>query len=76
MSDDQPRQDANSRDRSPDELYSLSINEVADIYQEAGFPRTDRAIQRYCALGKLDCHKAEMPTGDHSSRTVANNLDS
>lgn len=64
MSDDLPRQDATSRDRSPDELYSLSIEEVADMYEEAGFPRTPRAIQRYCALDKLDCHKAETPTGE------------
>ncbi|QWG24139.1 hypothetical protein KMZ93_04210 [Bradyrhizobium sediminis] len=64
MSDDLPRQDATSRDRSPDERYSLSIEEVADIYEEAGFPRTPRAIQRYCALNKLDCHKAETPTGE------------
>lgn len=64
MTTDQPRQDATSRDRSPEELYSLSIDEVADMYEEAGFPRTSRAIQRYCALNKLDCHKAETPTGE------------
>ncbi|QWG14291.1 hypothetical protein KMZ29_06295 [Bradyrhizobium sediminis] len=64
MEDDQKRQDATSRDRSPNELYSLSIDEVADMYEEAGFPRTPRAIQRYCALDKLDCHKAETPTGE------------
>ncbi|WP_142250899.1 hypothetical protein [Bradyrhizobium sp. UNPF46] len=34
------------------------------MYEEAGLPRDPRTIQRYCALNKLDCHKAETPTGE------------
>lgn len=64
MPEDSLRHDATSRERSPDQLYSLSIEEVADIYEEAGLPRTSRAIQRYCSLSKLDCHKVETPTGE------------
>src|SRR5579864_7566441 len=64
MQDDQTRQDTTGRDRSPDELYSLSLDEVVDIFEEAGLPRTLRAIQRYCAVGKLDSHKVETPTGE------------
>lgn len=61
---DQPRTDATSRDRSPDHQYSLSIEETAELYAQAGLPRTIRAIQKYCALSKLDCHKVETVTGE------------
>src|ERR1700730_10022112 len=64
MSDDQPRVDANSRDRSPDHQYSLTIEQTAELYAGAGHPRTIRAIQKYCALTKLDCHKVETETGE------------
>ena len=64
MSGDQPRTDANSRDRSPDHQYSLSIEQTAELYAQAGYPRTIRAIQKYCALAKLDCHKVDTDTGE------------
>jgi hypothetical protein len=64
MSDDQPRTDANSRDRLPNHQYSLSIEQTAELYAAAGHPRTVRAIQKYCALTKLDCHKVETETGE------------
>jgi hypothetical protein len=61
---DQPRTDASSRERSPDHEYSLSIDQTAELYAAAGHPRTLRAVQKYCALGKLDCHKVETQTGE------------
>ena len=64
MSDEQPRTDANSRERSPDHQYTLSIEQTAELYAKAGHPRTPRAIQKYCALSKLDCHKVETETGE------------
>src|SRR5438067_10357398 len=64
MTDEQPRTDANSRERSPEQQYSLSIEHVADLYAQAGHPRTPRAIQKCCALSKLDCHKIETETGE------------
>ena len=64
MIDEMPRTDANSRERSPDQQYSLSIEQVAEIYAQAGHARTTRAIQKYCALSKLDCHKVETETGE------------
>src|SRR4029077_16030280 len=64
MSDDQPRTEANSRDRSPDHQYILTIEQAAEQYAAAGHPRTIRAIQKYCALTKLDCHKVETETGE------------
>jgi hypothetical protein len=64
MTDEQPRTDANSRDRSPDHQYTLSVEETAELYAAAGNPRTIRAIQKYCALTKLDCHKVETETGE------------
>ncbi len=64
MNTEQPRPDANSRDRSPDHQYALSIEQTAELYAIAGHPRTPRAIQKYCALSKLDCHKVETETGE------------
>jgi hypothetical protein len=60
MSGEQSRTDANSRERSPDYQYSLSIEQAAELYAQAGHARTIRAIQKYCALSKLDCHKVNM----------------
>ncbi len=64
MTTEQPRTDASSRERSPDQQYSLSIEQAAEVYAQAGHPRTIRALQKYCALSKLDCHKVETVTGE------------
>lgn len=64
MTNDQPRTDASSRERTPDQQYSLSIEQAAELYAQAGHPRTIRAVQKYCALSKLDCHKVETETGE------------
>jgi hypothetical protein len=64
MSDELRRTDANSRERTPDHQYILSIEQAAELYAKAGHPRTPRAIQKYCALSKLDCHKVETETGE------------
>ena len=64
MNTEQSRTDAPSRERSPDHQYTLSIEQVAELYAKAGHPRTIRAIQKYCALDKLDCHKVETETGE------------
>lgn len=58
------RTDAPGRERSPDHQYTLSVEEAAELYDKAGHPRTIRAIQKYCSLAKLDCHKVETETGE------------
>jgi hypothetical protein len=60
MTDDQPRPAVASRDNE----FSLSIDDVIALYTNAGLPRDRRTIQRYCAAGKLDCRKIEIPFGD------------
>jgi len=64
MTTEQPRTDATSRERSPDHQYALSVEEAAELYALAGYPRTPRAIQKYCAVDKLDCRKVETETGE------------
>jgi hypothetical protein len=64
MTIERPRTDATSRERSPDHEYSLSVEQAAELYAAAGHPRTKRAVQKYCALNKLDCHKVETETGE------------
>ena len=64
MNGEQPRTDANSRERSSDHQYSLSIEQTAELYAQAGYPRTIRAVQKYCSLSKLDCHKVDTDTGE------------
>ncbi len=60
MDPDQPRPAATS----PDNEYSLSIEDAAARYEHAGLPRTLRTIQRYCAKGHLDCRRVEIPYGE------------
>jgi hypothetical protein len=67
MTDDQPRPAAATRDNE----FSLSIDDVIELYAGAGLPRDRRTIQRYCAAGKLDCHKIEIPYGDQYMITPA-----
>jgi hypothetical protein len=71
MSDGNQRQeDATSPDlprraaAGDDSDYSLSVEEVAVLYEKAGLPRDRRTIQRYCAKGKLVCHSVEIPYGE------------
>jgi hypothetical protein len=64
MNTEQPRTDAIGRERAPNRQYSLSVEQVAELYDKAGLSRTPRAIQKYCALSKLDCHKVETETGE------------
>src|SRR5947207_1171516 len=58
--DDQPRPVATS----PDNEFSLSIEDAAARYECAGLPRTLRTIQRYCAKGHLDSRRVEIPYGE------------
>ena len=59
-SPDEPRPAATSSDNE----YSLSIEDVAALYEQAGLPRDRRTIQRYCAKGNLVCHRVEIPYGE------------
>ena len=43
--------------------YTLTIEQVADRYAQAGHPRTIRSLQRYCAKGHLDSQKKETSFG-------------
>ncbi len=49
---------------SPDSEYTLTIDEALQRYEHAGHPRTARSVQRYCALGHLDCRRMETPFGE------------
>jgi hypothetical protein len=60
MSEDVSRQGATS----PDSEYTLSIDEAVEHYARAGLPRTPRSVQRYCAIGHLDCRRIETPFGE------------
>jgi hypothetical protein len=43
----------------PDSEFTLSIEEALEHYARAGYPRTPRSIQRYCAKGHLVCRLVE-----------------
>jgi hypothetical protein len=43
--------------------YSLPLEDVSRLFEEAGLPRNARSLQRYCAAGRLDCIKEETATG-------------
>jgi hypothetical protein len=70
---DMPGQVATGRDTD----YSLSIEDAAQLYANAGHPRTLRSMQRYCASGHLDCLKAATALGDKymvSPQSVARHI--
>jgi hypothetical protein len=58
--------DALARPAAPldQSAYTLSIDEAADRYAAAGFPRPTRRLQKYCARGDLDCRKVETSTAE------------
>src|SRR5580658_8380663 len=60
MTDEQGRPVANSDEHN----YTLTVEEAADRYYRAGISRTHRAIQKYCAVSKLDCRKTETEFGE------------
>jgi hypothetical protein len=35
--------------------HTLTTREVMKIFEEAGIPRAQRSIERYCQQGDLDC---------------------
>src|SRR4051794_30568783 len=39
--------------------YVLTIEEAAQLFAEAGVPRSPRTITRFCAQGDLDCLRVE-----------------
>lgn len=43
--------------------YSLTLDDTAQLFAEAGLPRNIRSLQRYCVAGRLDCIKEETVTG-------------
>jgi len=63
---DAPRQVATSPDQ-----YTLTIDDALVRYEHAGFPRTPRSVQRYCAKGHLDCLRQETTYGDKFMITPA-----
>ena len=60
MTDDLSRQDATS----PDNEYSLSVEDAAALYEHADLRRTPRTIQRYCENGHLVSRRIETPFGN------------
>jgi len=55
--------------------YTLTINEAADRYAGAGFPRPIRRIQKYCARGDLECRKVETAPGQEQYLITPESLD-
>jgi hypothetical protein len=58
--------DAPARPAAPldESAYTVSIEEAADRYAEAAFPRPIRRLQKYCARGDLECRKVETASGE------------
>jgi hypothetical protein len=58
--------DAPARPAAPldESSYTLTIDDAADRYATAGFPRPIRRLQKYCARGDLECRKIETSFGE------------
>lgn len=71
MNDDTVRQEGATDPDQPrlgptedDNDYSLSLEQVGDLFAEAGFPRDLRTLQRYCRKGRLKAKLFEFPYGE------------
>ncbi|MGE3263611.1 hypothetical protein [Methylocystis sp.] len=60
---DEGRQQQPDTARPSSTRYSLTLDETARLFAEAGLPRNIRSLQRYCVAGRLDCIKEETVTG-------------
>jgi hypothetical protein len=60
---DEVRHDASDTARPSATRYTLSLDETAVRFVDAGLPRNIRSLQRYCAAGRLDCIKEETMSG-------------
>lgn len=60
---DEVRHDTSDTARPSATRYTLSLEETALRFTEAGLPRNIRSLQRYCAAGRLDCIKEETVSG-------------
>jgi len=60
---DEERQTQPDTPRPTATRFSLTLDETARLFAEAGLPRNIRSLQRYCAAGRLDCIKEETATG-------------
>ena len=49
---------------TPDSEFTLTVEDVLQRYVDAGLPRTPRSIQRYCALGHLECRRVDTQFGE------------
>ncbi len=47
-----------------DNEFTLTVEDVLQRYVDAGLPRTPRSIQRYCALGHLECRRVDTQFGE------------
>jgi hypothetical protein len=57
---DMSRQGATLRDMGS---YTLTVDDAVELMAAGGFPRSKRAIQRYCALGHLECSPVATELG-------------
>jgi hypothetical protein len=60
---DEPRHSTPATPRPTATEYSLTLENVSQLFSEGGLPRDKRTLQRYCAAGRLDCIKEETVTG-------------
>jgi hypothetical protein len=58
-----PRHDASETARPSATRYTLSLDETAVRFVEAGLARNIRSLQLYCAVGRLDWIKEETVSG-------------
>ena len=63
MTADEARHDIPDMPRQSATPYTLTLNDVARLFAEAGLPRPIRSLQRYCVAGRLDCIKEETISG-------------
>jgi hypothetical protein len=56
------------------EAHALTTREVMKIFEEAGIPRAQRSIERYCQNGDLDCMPDAIERRQYITRASVDTL--
>jgi len=64
-----------TRPDTPGQDRRVTVDEAAVIFQERGFPRSKRAIRRYCQREHLDCKPIETASVQEQHSISVNSID-
>jgi len=56
---EEPLPDVSGQEVPEQIIHWITVQDASLLFTEAGFPRNERSIRRYCERGDLECKKTE-----------------